>query len=148
MGRPRDAGLVARKLSDVAHGLYARKGSAAAMRGVVDLSGDEFIGYEDSLSGTPQERWLARYAPGRRVVFRCNSTASLVAAVRLGVGVALLACFVADARTDLVPLGGADPLFHESWLLVHGDLRRTPRVKAVTEWVDEFVSAVTLGFGR
>ena len=142
MGRPLNAGLglVTRKLADVAHRLYAGEGSAAARRGALDL-GDDFIGFDESLSGTPQERWLAKAAPDRRVVFRCNSTASLVVAARLGVGVALLPCFVADRQPSLVALEGAEPMFHELWLLVHGDLRRTPRVKAVIEWVDEVIAA-------
>jgi DNA-binding transcriptional LysR family regulator len=29
---------------------------------------------------------------------------------------------------------------HELWLLVHGDLRRTPRVRAVIDWLDELVA--------
>jgi DNA-binding transcriptional LysR family regulator len=143
MGRPLNAGLglVTRKLAEVAHRLYAGEGSAAARRGAVDPDADDFIGFDDSLQGTPQERWLAKFAPDRRVVFRCNSTASLLAAARLGVGVALLPCFVADRQPSLVPLEGAEPMFHELWLLVHGDLRRTPRVKAVIEWVDELIAA-------
>jgi DNA-binding transcriptional LysR family regulator len=141
MGRPRDAGLVTRKLADVAHRLYAGKGTAAARRGTVDVAADPFLGFDDALAGTPQERFLTRFAPDRRVVFRCNSTASLVVATRLGVGVALLPCFVADKDPALVPLDGAEPLFHELWLLVHGDLRRTPRVRAVIEWVDGLVEA-------
>lgn len=142
MGRPRDAspGLVARKLSDVAYGLYAARGSAAARRGAADLAGDGFVGLDDSLASAPQERWLQRVAPGRRVVFRSNSTASLVAAARTGLGVAVLQRFVADHDADLVRLDGPEPANHELWLLVHADLRRSPRVQAVIEWVDELVA--------
>ncbi len=139
MGRPRDAGMVTRKLSDVAYRLYASRSYLASREPVVDLQGDAFLGFDDSLAGVPQERWLARVAPGRRVVFRCNSTASLVAAARIGIGVGVLPRFVADAEPALVPLEGPEPVHHELWLLVHGDLRRTPRVRAVIEWVDELV---------
>lgn len=139
MGRPRDAGLVTRKLSDLAYGLYASKAFAAARRGAVDLSADPFVGFDDSLAGVPQERWLERVAPGRRVVFRSNSTASLLAAARLGLGVAVLPRFLAGRDPGLVRLQGPEPAGHELWLLVHGDLRRTPRVRAVIDWVDELV---------
>ncbi len=142
MGRPRNAspGLVARKLSDVAYGLYAARGSLVARRGAVDLAGDGFVGLDDSLASAPQERWLERVAPGRRVVFRSNSTASLVAAARTGLGVAVLQRFVADHDADLVRLDGPEPMNHELWLLVHADLRRSPRVQAVIEWVDDLVA--------
>ena len=137
-GRPRDAGLVTRKLSDVAYGLSAGAGYADGRR-AVDLEKDAFVGFDDSLAGVPQERWLSRVAPARHVVFRSNSTASLQAAVRAGMGVAVLPCFVAEHDPALVRLDGPQPVNHELWLLVHGDLRRSPRVRAVIEWVDELV---------
>ncbi len=139
LGRPRDAGLVTRKLSDVAFRFYSTKAYLGGRRAEVDFAKDLFLGFDDSLASSPQERWLARTAPDRRIAFRCNSTASLVAAVRVGVGVAVLPCFVADQDPSLVRLDGPEPVNHELWLLVHGDLRRTPRVKAVIEWVDEVV---------
>jgi DNA-binding transcriptional LysR family regulator len=140
MGRPRDAGLVARKLSQVAYGFYAGPGGEAARRGEVDLAADDFLGFDDSLASVPQERWLARLAPDRQVVFRSNATAALVAAARAGLGVAVLPCYLADAAPGLVRLRGPVPVDHELWLLVHGDLRRAPRVRAVIEWVDELVA--------
>jgi DNA-binding transcriptional LysR family regulator len=106
----------------------------------VDLGADRFLGFDDSLANVPQERWLSRLAPARQVVFRSNSTASLVVAARSGLGVALLPCYIADAEPGLVRLGGPEPVEHELWLLVHGDLRRSPRVKAVIEWIDELVA--------
>jgi DNA-binding transcriptional LysR family regulator len=141
MGRPSDPGLVTRKLSDVAYRFYAGKGSPPAKRGKLDLARDSLVGFEESLARTPQERWLAKLAPDRSVVFRCNSTASLHAAARAGVGVAMLPCFAADEDPALVRLDGPEPPNHELWLLVHGDLRHAPRVRAVIEWVDGLVDA-------
>jgi len=137
MGRPRDAGLVTRKLSEVAYGFYASRALGGPRP--VDFEADAFIGFDESLAGVPQERWVAKVAPARRVVFRTNSTATLQAAARAGVGVALLPCFVAEGDAELVRLRGPDPVPHELWLLVHGDLRRTPRVRAVIDWLDELV---------
>jgi DNA-binding transcriptional LysR family regulator len=146
LGRPRSPGLVTRKLSDVAYRLYAApaylsaEGGAARPR-AVDFARDAFVGFEESLASTPHERWLDGLGPERTVVFRCNSTAALASAARAGAGVAVLPCFVAERAGDLVPLSAPEPVPpHELWLLVHGDLRRTPRVKAVIEWVDALVA--------
>jgi DNA-binding transcriptional LysR family regulator len=139
MGRPRDSGLVTRKLSDVAYGLYASPRLVGDRR-EAELASDPFVGFDESLVSVPQERWIAKLAPDRRVVFRCNSTASLLAAARAGVGVAILPAFMAADVDDLVRLRGPEPVPHELWLLVHGDLRETPRVRAVIEWVDETVA--------
>jgi DNA-binding transcriptional LysR family regulator len=138
MGRPRDAGLVTRKLSDVAYGFYASP-TLVGSRRTVDLALDPFVAFDESLASTPQERWIRELAPQRRVVFRCNSTASLAAAARSGVGIAMLPLFVAAGMIDLVRLEGPPPVAHELWLLVHGDLRRAPRVEAVIAWVDDLV---------
>ncbi len=137
MGRPRDAGLVTRKLSEVAYGFYASAGYAASRSGPVDFGAEPFI--DDSLARVPQQRWLAQVGPDRRVVFRSNSTASIQAAARQGLGIALLPRFVGDRDPLLTRLDGPEPVRHELWLLVHGDLRRSPPVRAVIEWVDELV---------
>ena len=143
MGRPTAGGLVTRKLSDVSYGFYAAPTYLAGRRGPVDFDRDLFIGVDDEVADSPQERWLARAAPQRQVVFRCNATVGLQAAARAGVGVALLPRFTADGDAGLRALDGPEPARHELWLLVHGDLRRAPRVKAVLEWVDEVVLAAS-----
>ncbi len=138
MGRPRDAGLVTRKLSDVAYGLYASREYLGGRR-QVDFAADSFVTFDESLASTPQERWLARMAPECRVTFRCNSTASLQAAARAGLGVGVLPCFLSEGDAQLTRLEAPPVTHHELWLLVHGDLRRSPRVRAVIEWVDALV---------
>jgi DNA-binding transcriptional LysR family regulator len=144
LGRPRDAGLVMRKLSDIAYRLYASPAYLGRRR-AVDLASDAFVRFDESLASVPQERWLAKLAPGARIAFRCNSTAALLAAASAGVGVAVLPCFAADDEPGLVRLEGPEPVPHELWLLVHGDLRRTPRVRAAIEWIDEVVEAARPG---
>ncbi len=139
LGRPHEAGLVMRKLGDIAYGLYAARGQPSARRGKVDFDDDPFVGFDDSMASVPQERWLNRVAPARKLVFRCNSSLSLMAAVRAGMGVAVLPCFVAASDPTLVRLSAPEPIQHELWILFHADLGRTPRVRAVIEWVDEVV---------
>ncbi len=138
MGRPRDAGLVARRLSTLAHAFYAEAATEAANRGAVDLDADPFLAEEGP--GTPAlERWLDLVVPGRRVVHRCNSTSALAEAARHGLGVALLPCYIGDSDPSLRRLRDPQPEPREIWLLVHGDLRRTPRIRAVIDWLDELV---------
>jgi DNA-binding transcriptional LysR family regulator len=143
MGRPRDAGLVMRKLTDVAYGFYASRAWLGGRNRAVDFERDPFVGPDDSLASTPHERWIRELAPRRRVVFRTNSTASVVAAARAGVGIGLIPRFVGEAEPTLVRLDGPTPAHHEMWLLVHGDLRRTPRVAAVIEWIDELLAGAS-----
>lgn len=138
-GRPRDSGLVARRLSQLAYAFYAAASTEAGGRGAVDFRADAFLGTEDGAI-EPEERWLHELAPERRVVYRSNSTTSLLAAARQGLGVVLLPCYIADGDPALRRLDGPEPPPQEIWLLVHGDLRRTPRVRAVMDWLDELVA--------
>jgi DNA-binding transcriptional LysR family regulator len=149
MGRPRDAGLVMRKLTDVGYGFYVSRASLAGRSRAVDFQRDAFVGHDDSLASVPHERWIRELAPDRRVVFRTNSTASVVAAVRAGLGVGLIPSFVGEGDPELLRLDGPTPAHHEMWLLVHGELRRTPRVAAVIDWIDEVMaSAAAVLCGR
>ena len=97
-----------------------------------------FLGDEADLL---QERWLDKLAPERRVVHRCNSTTSLLAVARQGLGVVMLPCYIGDADPGAAAAGraGAGPA-RDLGCSVHGDLRRAPRVRAVIDWLDELVA--------
>ena len=88
----------------------------------------------------PQQRWLLRAAAGRPFVLRANDLATIHEAARAGLGVAALPRFLADDDPMLTEIETAEPpVSREIWLLVHPDLRRSPRVRAV---MDALVSIV------
>jgi DNA-binding transcriptional LysR family regulator len=138
VGRPRDSGLVARRLSELAYAFFAAASTDAGRRRAVDLRADAFL-CEEGIGNLPHERWLDEVAPARRIVYRSNSTTALLAAARQGLGVVLLPCYIADADPGLRRLEGPVPDPQEIWLLVHGDLRRTPRIRAVIDWLGDLI---------
>lgn len=143
-GRPRDAGLVARKLGALAHAFYGARAGRAS--GALDAEGP-FIGYGEALAQLEHERWLDEVLPGRTVVFRANTFASVMAAARAGVGVALLPCFAADPDPGLVRLSSSlSPPTRELWLVVHGDLRRAVRIRTVMDWIVQSAEAMRASF--
>ena len=87
-----------------------------------------------------------RRGPGRRAP--ALDVAGDVAEALPGVGVGLVPRFVGEGDPALLRLDGPVPAHHEMWLLVHGELRRTPRVAAVIDWLDEVVAAVPALSGR
>lgn len=58
------------------------------------------------------------------------------AATREGIGASLLLCFIGDrdSRLRRLPPGISHP-YGDLWILTHGDLRHTPRVRAFTEFM-------------
>src|SRR6266851_5549803 len=102
--RPESGDLVARRAGMVAFGVYASK------------------------------TYLAAHGRPARVVLRTNSTLMLLQAVRLGIGIGSLPCCLARPDPDLerVPAGAPAEL-DEVWLVVHPDVQRTSRMRAVIE---------------
>ncbi|WP_432349521.1 LysR family transcriptional regulator (plasmid) [Shinella yambaruensis] len=89
-----------------------------------------WIALDDSLSAIPAARWLAAHVAEEEIVLRVNSMWAAAQAAAAGLGRALLPdylhrSFDLDRQGDFI---GA--LESEVWLLIHPDLRRTPRIQA------------------
>lgn len=127
--------LVTRKMATAGNALYASVEYLA--RG-----GDPaIITVLEDQAHLPEPRWLAEQMPHARVTLRSNSRDAQLAAVRAGLGVACLPCFLGDgvAGVERVASGGPE---REVWLGVHADLRHMPRIRAVIEALDaEFAAA-------
>jgi DNA-binding transcriptional LysR family regulator len=69
---------------------------------------------------------------------RSNSRYAQLAAALAGAGVALLPCYLADSEPGLLRLCEPEAVpTREAWLVVHQDLQRVPRVRAVLDFVAE-----------
>jgi DNA-binding transcriptional LysR family regulator len=144
--------LVARTLVRAAWSLYAsrsygdRKGALATAE---DLRGHDIVGFDASLSATPGGQWLGAHASGANVVLRANSIVAALNAAIFGMGIAALPCFVAESERALVRVTmdviGARNVF----LVVHPDLARVARVRAVMDYlVDAFERDAPLWSGE
>ncbi|GGP22403.1 LysR family transcriptional regulator [Silvimonas iriomotensis] len=127
--RPSAPGLTARALGEVGFGLYA----TAHWRDAPP-SAWQFLGYDNAMRDAPQQQWLEKTAGARRFVLRCNDLVALREAARAGLGLAVLPHFLASATPELVPVEQpACPVSRTLWLVMHPDVRRSPRVRAVAD---------------
>ena len=135
MSRPSAPGLAARCIGDMGYGLYAAHGY---IRRPPDAW--EFLGYDDSLVQVPQQRWLTQVAGNRRFVFRSNDLAALLNAARVGLGIAVLPHFLAANDDALSPVSDpACPTVRQIWLVMHPDVKRSPRVRLLADLLVELV---------
>ncbi|QDF99731.1 LysR family transcriptional regulator [Azoarcus sp. DD4] len=136
MSRPTAPGLAARCIGEMGYGLYAAHGYTRRPR-----EAWEFLGYDDSLVQVPQQRWLAQLAGDRRFVFRSNDLAALLNATRVGLGIAVLPHFLA-ANDDAVSLVSDPvcPTLRQIWLVMHPDVKRSPRVRLLADLLIDLVS--------
>jgi DNA-binding transcriptional LysR family regulator len=127
------AGIVTRKLCNVAYAIYVRHDfplKRTAMPALVDLT---WIGFDDDHGYMPGQRWIHEQI-GRRPEIRVNNWLVLHDAVRSGAGLGVLPCYLADQDPRLRRVGSVLPeITTEQWLLVHRDLRALPRVRAVMD---------------
>jgi DNA-binding transcriptional LysR family regulator len=139
-GRPDQSDLVVRKLGSIAYAVYASRAYVDAHPLSRERLGDHpVVAYSDDLPLLPQARWLRDH--GGTVVMHSNNTNAVVSAARAGMGLAALACYVGDQLPDLVRV--ADPaeiMTRELLLVVHAELQRVPRVRAVADWVIDLMT--------
>ncbi len=78
------------------------------------------------------------------VAFRTTDAAAQIVAVRQGLGITALPCFVGDADPLLVRVPGSDLRMHGTlWLLTQGETRKTKRVRLFTDFISRRLAAYT-----
>jgi DNA-binding transcriptional LysR family regulator len=142
--RPTQLSLIARKLGMVAWSAYASdeylaRHPQAGPRGPLD--GHDVIGFIDELAQIPPARWLIERDAGARTALQTNSILTAHNACLGGWGVACLPCFLGDGSPTLARVAGADIEAAEIWLVVHPDLARSGRIRAVIDHVVRAVEA-------
>jgi DNA-binding transcriptional LysR family regulator len=145
-----DETLVGRRLASVAFAIYGSKQYLAAVGGG-DLSRNhEWVGFDDSLSHLSAYAWLKQNADPERVSMRATSFMAILEATTHGMGLAVLPCYVAAYRPELVQVSELLPeVATDLWLLVHDDLRHAARVRAFVDFLGaEFARLRPLLEGR
>lgn len=76
------------------------------------------------------------------IPFRTTDAAAQIVAIREGLGIGTLPCFVGDADPMLVRVPGTDlHMYGTLWLLTQGETRKTARVRLFTEFVSRRLTA-------
>ncbi len=139
--RPTHGDFVVRRVGSWPCGLYAAKSYARAHRmkpGAVDFSTVGIITWTEEQAHVRGGPWFAQHARGSAVALASDSARVHFAACKAGVGVAILPCRVADHDPDLIRLLPAERVLSvELWEVVHRDLVRTARVRAVMDFLSD-----------
>jgi DNA-binding transcriptional LysR family regulator len=139
--RPQEPSLVTRKVLEHAYALYASRAYIAA-RGKPsdDFAGHEFIGFEDDIG--LESRWLSQRVRRGRIAVRLNRTMGALELTKLGVGIAVLPCYLGDAEPELVRvLDPSETIVQDLWLVMHRDMRHAARIRACADFIVEELAA-------
>jgi len=134
--------LIGVRVTTVASTVYGERAYLRALRaagGEPEWLGVECCGFHKS--------WTQTACPEYEHRFFVDDTLLTVAALRQGLGLAYLPCFMGDGVAELERFCVPDPdLDLGLWLLFHPDLRRTRRVVAFREHMMSEVTAQSAAF--
>jgi DNA-binding transcriptional LysR family regulator len=137
IGRPRDAQLVGRRAGTIGYAAYASRAYLAARPPGPPgdgLAGHDVVAYDESTRPAAGLRLGGVPVRDARLALRTSSPLAMMSAVSAGFGVGELACYLADARPELARIWpDLPPTLVDIWLLVHPDLHRTARIRAVLD---------------
>src|SRR6266851_9876883 len=133
-GVPEGGNLYVSKVGVIACAVYRRRDG----RVHDPLLGAAWVTYPEEQSHVISARWTDQQlrATGGTVMLRASTLALRADAVRAGIGVGLLPCYVGDADPLLERVTPpVSELGAEYWVIVHRDLRRAACVRVVMDWI-------------
>ena len=137
--------LVGRRVAGIAWALYGAAGAVPAGDPVAEadvVGRADWVCLGDNLAGMRVVRFAREAVPAARLAGRFDTVLGLAQAVEAGIGVGHLPCFIGDAWPGLLRLAPPQPEYASSlWLLTHPDLRHTPRVRTLLDFLAEAVGA-------
>ena len=136
---PGDDRLIARRIANSPWAVFASR-SYIKRHGrpqrLEDLDQHAIIEFAGELADNHAARWLRSVAPKATIAIRGNSMLGVLAAVKSGAGLAPLPMLLGGSEDGLEPVLESIPeIDTKLYLVIHADLKRTPRVRAFCDFV-------------
>jgi DNA-binding transcriptional LysR family regulator len=137
--RTRHESLVVRRLGELGYGLYASTAylTRHPIKGPADLRAHPLLLPASGVELT----WVRQLVPDARPAFVSDVSLVLVEAVRADAGCAPLPRYLGDATPGVTRLPMPREPSEALWLTVHRDLRQTPRVRVLFDFLVAAVAA-------
>lgn len=133
--------LVGRRIGCITQAVYARAEPLSTTGDGLDYRHFDWVGADERLAYVALGRWMTAQGVDERCRYRVDSVTGMLAAVRDGLGVAVLPCYLADDDQRLARISEPIPeLATDLWLLTHPDLRRVARIRALLDFVAQAVN--------
>ena len=140
---PTEPELVGRRIAIDTWSVYCTKSYAekhGAPTSPEDLPHHAFFTLHDEFPRLPIIEWIARHVPESAIVMRQNTIGGLFGSLRSGLGVTVMSDFLASTDANLIRCFTPDaPAHSEIWLITHERLRTVPRVRALMDFLAEYL---------
>jgi DNA-binding transcriptional LysR family regulator len=139
--QPADNALFGRKIADSPWALYASRSYVerfGSIKAPEDINRHSIVTFAGVLTDHHAARWLSKVAPTAQVAARAGSIGALLLSVKSGAGLAPMPVIVGNDEPELVRLIDLGPeLGTPFYLLMHQDMRDTPRVRVLFDFIIE-----------
>ena len=106
----------------------------------------DWIGPDQSMTYPAFDRWLEKEGLVDRCHIRVNTVYGMLCAVRAGLGLSVLPCYLGENDEQLVRVGKEIPsMATDLWILTHPDLRKTERIRILLDHVAGFARKSQFG---
>lgn len=128
--------LVGRKLGTIAQAIYAPLNFGQPSLAQQQIGALPWVGPSRNMPYPELQTWMKKNHYDEACVCRMNTVLGMHAAVRSGIGLAVLPIYLAETDSELLRVGEPiDDVAVDLWLLTHPDLRRTARIRAVLDYL-------------
>jgi len=138
---PIDDTLFGRKIADSSWAVYASQSYVKRYGGVKrseDIDEHSIVLFDGKMRDHRSARWLKSVAPNARIAARANNMLAMQLAVKSGAGLAPMPVIVGEKDEALVRVfGPVKEITTPFFLLIHVDMKRTPRVRAFFDFMIE-----------
>ncbi|MDE2914659.1 MAG: LysR family transcriptional regulator [Paracoccaceae bacterium] len=131
-----DENLVGRRVGTIEQAVYVATALAARANDVESMTTIDWIGPDESMAYPAFDRWLEQEGLVDRCRIRLNTVYGMLSAVRAGLGLSVLPCYLGEDDAQVTRVGGTIPsMATDLWILTHSDLRRTERIRIFLDHV-------------
>jgi DNA-binding transcriptional LysR family regulator len=132
--------LVGRNLSPIEAAVYAHKKMPGLAKLRKDLGSADWIAPDDALPEHLSVKWRKQRYPKTAVRYQVNGIASVLEAVRAGLGVGVVPVFLARTCSDVLAVSDVLPECEtQLWLLAHAESRHLRRVATVYQYLAQAI---------
>lgn len=138
--------LVGRKIGTIEQAAYLAKSLATQADDIEAMAFIDWIGPDESMTYMAFDRWLEQEGLAERCRIRVNTVYGMLSAVRAGLGLSVLPCYLGENDARLCRVGGAIPaMATDLWMLTHPDLRKAKRIRVFLDHVAGFAKTSQFG---
>jgi len=135
--------LIGRPLTTIGQAVYGHRSfNLDSGESIKTLVNQPWIGAGPRLQDTELDQWMDNNGLTSSCVCRIDTLVGILSAIRAGMGLAVLPCYLADQIQDIVQLSDPIPeLEYGLWFLMHPDLRGVVRIHALMDFLTEAIRA-------